>query len=121
MAFAGTPRFSPGDESLMATDDEPVDEVKAAAFRATMQRAAGKGSADAVKMQLEAERKRQAADHLEAMGDHVGPRFERAEADQLEQEASLILDPVAHATGSVTTGNGGEVAHGTKAMAPFID
>jgi hypothetical protein len=39
----------------------------------------------------------------------------------LEQEASLILDPVMHATGPVTIGNGGEIAHGTQAMAPFVD
>jgi hypothetical protein len=113
--------FPPGDEALTATDDSPVDEAKAAAFRAMMARAATKSAADAVKMQLEAQRKRQAADHLEARGDRVTPRFERAEADRLEQEASLILDPVMHATGPVTVGNGGEFAHGTTAMAPFVD
>jgi hypothetical protein len=88
---------------------------------ATLQRVSNLGSADAVKMQLRAQRHRQVADHLQATGDRVGPMFERAEADRLELEADLILDPVVHATGPVRVGNGGELAIGTRAMRPFVD
>jgi hypothetical protein len=42
-------------------------------------------------------------------------------ARPLEHEAELALDPMLHCTGPVTVGNGGEMAIGTKAMAPFVD
>ena len=35
--------------------------------------------------------------------------------------AELVLDPVMHTTGRVKVGNGGELAIGSKEMAPFID
>jgi hypothetical protein len=87
----------------------------------TMERVAQLDAVDAVKMQLQAQQHRRSADWLQTKGDHVGPRFERAEAKRLEHEASLILDPVMHTTGLVTVGNGGEIAIGTKAMQPFVD
>jgi hypothetical protein len=58
---------------------------------------------------------------MQERGDRIGPRFELAEAKRLEHEAELILDPLMHCTGPVTRGNGGEMAIGTKAMAPFVD
>ena len=76
---------------------------------------------NAVKMQLEAQKHRRVADHLEAEGDRVAPRFERAEARRLERMAELALDPIMQTTGLVTVGNGGEMAIGTKAMRPFVD
>ena len=88
---------------------------------ATTEHVANVGAADAVEMQLRAQKHRLVADHLEAEGDLVAPRFERAEARRLEREAELALDPVVHATGPVTVGNGGEMAIGTKAMRPFVD
>jgi hypothetical protein len=88
---------------------------------ATMERLSSLGSSDAVKMQLDAQQRRQAAVHMQERGDRIGPRYELAEAERLEQEADLILDPVMHTTGPVTVGNGGEMAIGTKAMRPFVD
>jgi hypothetical protein len=88
---------------------------------AMLQRVSNLGSGDAVKMQLEAQKHRRVADHLQAEGDLVGPRFENAEARRLERVAELALDPVMHTTGPVTVGNGGEMAIGTKAMRPFVD
>jgi hypothetical protein len=88
---------------------------------ATMEHVASISAANAVEMQLQAQKHRLTADYLEAEGDLVGPRFERAEARQLERTAELALDPVVHATGPVTVGNGGEMAIGTKAMRPFLD
>ena len=58
---------------------------------------------------------------MQARGDRIGPRFELAEAERLEHEAELVLDPLMHCTGRVTVGNGGEMAIGTKAMSPFVD
>jgi hypothetical protein len=72
-------------------------------------------------MQIHAQQHRQAADYMQARGDRIGPRFELAEAEQLEHEAKLVLDPLMHCTGRVTVGNGGEMAIGTKAMSPFVD
>jgi hypothetical protein len=57
--------FSLEDKALKATDDEPVDEAKAAAFRRRLDRAAGMSSADAVKVRIRAERKRQITACLE--------------------------------------------------------
>lgn len=89
---------------------------------ATIERVAQLSAADAVKMQLRAQEHRKAANFMQAGGDRIiGPRFELAEAERLEREASLILDPVMHTTGSVTIGNGSEMAIGTKAMRPFVD
>jgi hypothetical protein len=88
---------------------------------ATMERVASISAADAVAMQLQAEKHRRVADHLEAEGDRVGPRFERAEAKRLERTAELALDPLMHTTGPLTVGAGGEVAVGIKAMRPYID
>ena len=88
---------------------------------ATMERVSKLSAADAVKMQLDAQQHRQVADHMQERGDRIGPRFELAEAERLEHEAELILDPVMHCTGPVTVGNGGEMAIGTKAMDPFVD
>jgi hypothetical protein len=88
---------------------------------ATMERVSKLTSADAVKMQIRAQQHRQAADFMQAHGDRIGPRFELAEAERLEREAELVLDPLIHCTGRVTVGNGGEMAIGTKAMAPFVD
>ena len=79
------------------------------------------GPGDAVRMQHRAEEGRQVAARMQADGDRIGALFERRTAEQLEQDAALALDPVLHTTGRVTVGNGGEVAIGTKAMAPFVD
>ncbi|HME20447.1 MAG TPA: hypothetical protein VKI44_03655 [Acetobacteraceae bacterium] len=78
-----------------------------------MEQAASLNTTAAVKMQFEAQKHRLVADHLEAQGDMVGPRYERAEAERLEGIADLALDPLMHTTGPVTAGNGGEVAIGT--------
>jgi hypothetical protein len=99
-----------------AMPDEP-----AAPPTATMQHVASISAADAVEMQLRAQKHRRVADRLEGEGDRVAPRFERAEARRLEREAELALDPVMHTTGPVIVGNGGELAIGTKAMRPFVD
>jgi hypothetical protein len=96
--------------------DEP-----AAPSTTTMEHVASISAADAVEMQLRAQKHRLVADHLQAEGDLIGPRFERAEAKRLEQEAELALDPLMHTTGPVTVGNGNEMAIGTKAMRPFVD
>src|SRR4029077_11668981 len=96
--------------------DEP-----AAPPTATMANIASISATGAVEMQLRAQKHRRVADRLEGEGDRVAPRFERSEARRLEREAELALDPVMHATGPVTVGNGGEMAIGTKAMRPFVD
>jgi hypothetical protein len=96
--------------------DEP-----AAPPTATMQHVASISAADAVEMQLRAQKHRRVADRLESEGDRVAPRFERAEARRLEREAELALDPVMHATGPLAVGNGGEMAIGTQAMRPYVD
>jgi hypothetical protein len=98
-----------GDADVTADPDKPPKRVSKL------------GASDAMKMQLEAKRRRLAADYLQACGDCVGPHFELAEAEQLEHEAELVLDPVMHTTGRVTVGNGGEMVIGTKPMDPFID
>src|SRR3954452_9009284 len=72
-------------------------------------------------MQLRAQEHRHRADRMQAEGDRVGPHFERVQAEQLEHEAELALDPVVHATGALTVGNGGEMAIGSQAMRPFVD
>ena len=72
---------------------------------------------NAVKMQLEAQKHRRVADYLEAEGDLVGPRFERAEARRLEQEGELLLEP----PGPVIVAANGEIAASTPAMQPFTD
>ena len=90
-------------------------------FHQPLERVSKLTSADAVKMQIRAQQHRQAADYMQARGDRIGPRFELAEAERLEHEAELVLDPAMHCTGPVTVGNGGEMAIGTKAMDPFID
>ena len=78
-------------------------------------------AADAVKLQIRAQKHRRVADHLQAEGDRVGPHFERAEARRLERTADVALNPVLHAAGPVTVGNGSEMAIGTKTMRPFLD
>jgi hypothetical protein len=88
---------------------------------ATMERVSKLGAANAVNMQIRAQQHRKAADYMQARGDRIGPRFELAEAERLEHEAELVLDPLMHCTGRVTVGNGGEMAIGTEAMSPFID
>jgi hypothetical protein len=88
---------------------------------AAMERASSRTAAAAVRMQLDAQQLRHRADRAEERGDIVGPHLDRREAKQLEHEAELALDPMLHCTGPVTVGNGGEMAIGTKAMAPFID
>jgi hypothetical protein len=103
------------DERLTAPGDPPTISL------ATLERLSGMGSGDAVKMQLRAQKHRQVADSMQADGDLVGPRCERAEATRLEHEASLILDPVLHTIGPVTVGNGGEIAMGAGAMKEFAD
>jgi hypothetical protein len=100
---------------------EPPDEKDRAATAAMLQRATTKSSADAVKMQLRAEEYRQHADRMQARGDRVGPLLDRDKARELDLEAGWILEPCLHTTGRVTVGNGGEIAIGTKAMAPFVD
>jgi hypothetical protein len=99
----------------------PDDPAAPPTISLAMEQAAGLSAADAVRLQVRAQKHRRVADYLEADGDRVGPRFELAEAKRLEQEAELALDPVVHATGPVTVGNGGEMAIGTKAMQPYID
>ena len=79
------------------------------------------GPGDAVRMQCRAEEGRLAAARMKADGDRIGALLEGREADKLERDAAWVLDPVLHTTGRVTVGNGGEIAVGTKAMAPFVD
>jgi hypothetical protein len=88
---------------------------------ATLKRLANLDSGDAVKMLLDAQQRRLVADHMQERGDRIGHRFELADAERLQHEAELILDPVMHCTGPVTVGNGGEMAIGTKEMRPFVD
>jgi len=88
---------------------------------ASMKRAAATSAGDAVKMQLRAQELRRRADWAQDHGDVVGPRIDRREAEQLEHVVELALDPALHTTGPVTLGNGGEMAIGNQAMAPFID
>jgi hypothetical protein len=88
---------------------------------ATVERASTRGAADAVKMELHAQQLRHRADLAQARGDLVGPRLDRREAERLEREADLALDPIFHSTGPVTVGNGGEMAIGTEAMSQFVD
>jgi len=88
---------------------------------ATQERLSKLSSGDAVKMLQRSRERHQAADRMRAAGDQIGSAFEKAEADRLKLEAELVLDPVMHTTGPVTVGNGGELAVGTKEMAPFID
>jgi hypothetical protein len=109
--------FPPGDEALMATDEEPVvDEKAARAFRRQLDRAAGMSVADAAKLHLRAEGKRLAAEHLEAQGDRIGARLEAAEATDSATVADLALDPLSHSTGRVVVGAGGEAALGSKSQ-----
>ena len=75
---------------------------------------------DAVKMQYRSGAATVAIRH-EASGDRIGALLDRSQADKLAQDAAMALDPVLHTTGRVTTGNGGEIAIGTKQMAPFVD
>jgi hypothetical protein len=114
---APAPQVEPAPVDTTQEVIEPAAKDQAAMLR----RASGKGSADAIKMQIRAEEHRQLANRMEARGDRVGPLFERAAARDLDLEAGWILDPVLHTTGRVTVGVGGEVAIGTKAMAPFVD
>lgn len=86
-----------------------------------MTRLAALGPGDAVRMQCRAEEGRQAVTRMKADGDRVGALLVGHEADKLEQDAALALDPVLHTTGRVAVGNGGEIAISTKAMAPFVD
>lgn len=86
-----------------------------------MTRLAALGPGDAVRMQYRAEEGRQVAARMKADGDRIGALMEGAMADKLAQDAALALDPVLHTTGRVIVGNGGELAIGTKAMAPFVD
>ena len=86
-----------------------------------LQRLAGLSHCDAVRMEYEAAELRQVATRAEARGDRVGPKLDRAKADRLTRDAALALDPGLHTTGRVTVGNGGELAVGTKATAPFVD
>ena len=58
---------------------------------------------------------------MEAAGDCIGSVWERAQADQLERDASWALDPVLHATGRMAVGNGDEIALGSEQMRPFVD
>ena len=89
---------------------------------ASLERISSLGSGDAVKMQLHAQERRQAASHMEARGDRIGPRYELKEAERLEKEAELILDPVLNCgTGPTTVGNGGEIATGIPAMSSFVN
>jgi hypothetical protein len=88
---------------------------------AEMCRLATLSPSDAVKMQYRAVQLHQAADREQAAGDRVGALLDRSKADKLASDAALALDPVVHTTGRVTVGNGGEIAIGTKAMAPFRD
>jgi hypothetical protein len=70
-------------------------------------------------MRLEAKQRRLAAERMRTRGDLVGPRYELAKAERLEQTAELLLDPVVRTTGPVTIGNGGEIA--AESMHPFTD
>ena len=88
---------------------------------ATMERLASLDAGDAVKMQIDAQQRRQAAVHMQERGDRIGPKYELAEAKRLEHEAELTLDPAMHCTGPVTVGNGGEMVIGPKAMRPFVN
>ena len=59
---------------------------------ATMERASKLCAGDAVKMQLDAQQRRQAADHMQERDDRIGSRYELGEAKRLEHKAELILD-----------------------------
>jgi hypothetical protein len=86
-----------------------------------MTRLAALGPGDAVRMQQRAEEGRLAVARMKADSDRVGVLLEGRDADKLERDAALVLDPVLHTMGHVTVGNGGEIAVGTKAMVPFVD
>jgi hypothetical protein len=106
----------------VATDRAPTETNDTPTITAAeMSRLARHGPGDAVRMQYRAAALHQAADRERASGDRVGALMDRAEANKLVHDADLILDPALHTTGGVTVGNGGEIAIGTKAMAPFVD
>jgi hypothetical protein len=104
------------DTDVTAGPDKP-----ATITLATMERLASLDAGDAVKMQIDAQQRRQAAVHMQERGDRIGPKYELAEAKRLEHEAELTLDPAMHCTGPVSVGNGGEMVFGTKAMRPFVN
>jgi hypothetical protein len=58
---------------------------------------------------------------LTARGDHLGAKFEVAEADELELDAEDILHPLSHTIAPVQIGRGGEMATGAAMMQPFLD
>jgi hypothetical protein len=110
-APAPQPDLAPG------PDDEPVvDEAKAQAFRRRLARAEGMSVADAARAHIRTQRKRLAAEHLAAAGDHLGARLELAEAADLQTVADLAIDPTVHSTGRVVVGAGGEAVLGNRSQ-----
>lgn len=107
---------------MTTQDDCPyVSPEESAAALARMEKLADLGASDAVWMQQRAAEKQSHATDLAARGDHVGARFERAEAANLERDAADILEPVLHTTAPVQIGRGGELATGAAMMRPFLD
>ena len=107
----------------MTTQDdahEPTPEEASAAL-ARMERLSHLGATDAIWMQQRAAEKQSHAADLAASGDRIGARFERAEAAELERDASDILDPFTHSTAPVQIGRGGELATGAEMFRPFLD
>jgi len=102
-------------------DDRDVTPEQGAAALERMERLSRLGAEDAVWMQQRAAEKRSHAADLAARGDRFGARYELAEADDLERDASDILEPVLHAFGPVQIGRGGELATGAAMMQPYLD
>lgn len=107
--------MSPAKQEASEADRRPEMTV------AEMERLVSLSPNAAVRMQQRAAEGHQAAAKMKADGDRIGALLETAMADKLMQDATLALDPALHTTGRMTVGNGGEVAIGTQAMAPFVD
>ena len=107
----------------MTTQDDPPgpNPKQAAAARARMERLSRLGAAGAIMMQQRAAERRSHAADLTARGDHLGAKFEVAEADELELDAEDILHPLSHTIAPVQIGRGGEMATGAAMMQPFLD
>jgi hypothetical protein len=82
-----------------------------------MERLSRIGAADAIMMQQRAAERRTHAADMAARGDHLGAKFEVAEADELEVDAEDILHPLSHTIAPVRIGRGGELATGAVAAA----
>jgi hypothetical protein len=104
-----------------ARDSSELTAKQLAANVERMSRLGRKGAADAIRMRQRAAEKRTHAADLATIGDRIGAKLEQSEADELERDASDILDPILHTTAPVQIGRGGELATGATMMQPFLD